>query len=296
MSSNQQQPLPLTFNQNQRPPFKTQLLKWVGNKQRYAHEIISYFPESFDTYYEPFLGSGAVMATLAPAKGVGSDVLEPLMEIWQMLSDSPMTLIEWYESRWHILRSGDKKTMYEKIKADYNSKPNGADLLFLLRSCYGGVVRFRKDDGYMSTPCGVHDPINPQSFARRVYLWHERTNGMTFFQSDFEAIIDHAKQGDLVYCDPPYKDTQAILYGAQTFTLARLFTTIARAKERGVFVVLSIDGSKKTGKKQIDISIPNGLFENEVSVNCGKSMLRRFQKLGETLEDEVVTDRLLLTY
>ena len=40
------------------------LLKWIGNKQRFAAEIVSYMPEDFDNYYEPFLGSGAVMAEL----------------------------------------------------------------------------------------------------------------------------------------------------------------------------------------------------------------------------------------
>ena len=47
-------------------PFKLQLLKWIGNKQRFAHEIISYFPGKYDGYYEPFVGSGAVLGTLAP--------------------------------------------------------------------------------------------------------------------------------------------------------------------------------------------------------------------------------------
>jgi DNA adenine methylase len=45
-----------------------------------------------------------------------------------------------------------------------------------------------------------------------------------------------------------------------------------------------------------DIPIPDDLFEHEVAVNCGRSMLRRFQLGGETLEGEVVKDRLLLTY
>lgn len=40
------------------------LLKWIGNKQRFAETIISYMPEQFNNYYEPFLGSGAVMAQL----------------------------------------------------------------------------------------------------------------------------------------------------------------------------------------------------------------------------------------
>jgi DNA adenine methylase len=66
------------------------------------------------------------------------------------------------------MSKGSKVEVYEQIKASYNKSPNGADLLFLTRSCYGGVVRFRKADGYMSTPCGIHNPISPQSFARRV--------------------------------------------------------------------------------------------------------------------------------
>jgi DNA adenine methylase len=63
-----------------------------------------------------------------------------------------------------------------------------------------------------------------------------------------------------------------------------------------VYVVLSIDGTKKTGDKVCDVPIPARLFEREVFVNCGRSMLRRFQMGGQTLEGEVVADRLLLTY
>ena len=99
-----------------------------------------------------------------------------------------------------------------------------------------------------------------------------------------------------MYCDPPYRETQTILYGAQDFDLGELFETISRCKARGVFVALSIDGTKKTGNKVCDVPISAQLFEREVFVNCGRSMLRRFQMGGQTLEGEVVTDRLLLTY
>ena len=68
-------------------PFKTQLLKWIGNKQRFAHEIIDFFPTVYGNYYEPFLGSGAVLGTLAPESAVASDTLKPLVEIWQTLKD-----------------------------------------------------------------------------------------------------------------------------------------------------------------------------------------------------------------
>ncbi len=277
-------------------PFKPQLLKWVGNKQRFAHEIASYFPEYFESYHEPFLGSGAVLATLSPKQGFASDVFPPLMEIWETLKKSPATLKHWYAERYaHIERSG-KKVGYERIKASFNARPNGADLLFLCRACYGGVVRFRQADGHMSTPCGIHNPIPLDSFACRVDEWHQRTAGTTFSIMDYEAAMDRAESGDMVYCDPPYRHSQTILYGSQSFDLNRLFEVIARCKKRGVFVALSIDGTKRSGEVTCRLPIPKGLFDREVFVNCGRSMLRRFQMNGKTLESEVVADRLLLTY
>jgi DNA adenine methylase len=277
-------------------PFNLQLLKWVGNKQRFAFEIASYFPSKFNVYLEPFIGSGAVLGTLAPKQAIAGDIFRPLIDIWKTLQDSPETLIEWYAERWQRIKNGNKREVYEKVRADYNEWPNGQDLLFLSRSCYGGVVRFRQSDGFMSTPCGAHDPISPKSFGRRVSEWHLRTANTKFFHRDFKATMEAAAEGDLVYCDPPYTHSQSILYGAHTFSLADLMESIEKCKKRGVFVALSIDGTKKSGEFICDIPIPEGIFEREVFVNCGRSMLKRFQMDGRTLESESVSDRLLLTY
>ena len=277
-------------------PFKTQLLKWVGNKQRFAHEIAAHLPRDFDTYHEPFLGSGSVMATLAPARAVGSDIYAPLVEIWQSLSANPAQLKDWYASRWQAFQAGDRVAVYETIKADFNAAPNGADFVFLCRACYGGVVRFRKRDGKMSTPCGAHPVISPVAFARRVDLWATRLKGARFARMDYREAMAAALPGDVIYCDPPYSFSQTILYGAQGFRLDELFQAIATCKARGVRVALSIDGTKKSGDTLCDIPLPAGVFEREIMVNTGRSMLRRFQMGGQTLETEEVADRLLLTY
>lgn|SRR5574341_209205 len=277
-------------------PFKSQLLKWVGSKQRYAHEIASYIPAEIGTYYEPFLGSGAVLGTLAPTRAVGSDVLEPLIEIWQTLRKSPDALKAWYSERWRRMMDGVKTDVYEQIKASYNANPNGADLLFLSRSCYGGVIRFRKEDGHISTPCGPHKPMSPESFSHRVELWHDRTSGTHFSHLDFRDAMAMARPGDFIYCDPPYSDSQAILYGSQAFSFGELLNVIADCKSRGVYVALSIDGTKRSGNKIVDLPIPEGLFEREIFVSIGRSMLKRLQMEGKSLEGEEVSDRLLLTY
>jgi DNA adenine methylase len=113
---------------------------------------------------------------------------------------------------------------------------------------------------------------------------------------DFADAMNQAQQGDLVYCDPPYADSQTILYGAQAFSLQRLFDSIAACKARGAYVALSIDGTKYSGRKICDLPIPEGLFEREVFVSVGRSMLKRFQMEGLSLEDHEVRDRLLLTF
>jgi DNA adenine methylase len=102
--------------------------------------------------------------------------------------------------------------------------------------------------------------------------------------------------GDLVYCDPPYIDSQAILYGAQDFKFSELIAQIAKCKGKGAWVDLSIDGTKKSGRKVVKLNIPDHLFKREIYISSGSSMLKRFQNGGELMIGEDVADRLLLTW
>lgn len=277
-------------------PPKSQLLKWVGNKQKFASKIAHSFPAIYGKFYEPFLGSGAVMATVSPDLGIGSDIYKPLIEIWQKLKEDPEGLIDWYAVCRNRIDKEDKIGVYEDIKKNFNHNNNGADFLYLTRSCYGGIIRFRKADGYMSTPCGVHTPIPVSTFKERVYEWNVRMKNVEFIQCDYKEIFKVAEKGDLIYCDPPYSHSQSILYGAQNFQLEELLDCIREAKEKGIYVALSIDGNKKSGNYLCDLPIPANLFEEEIYISLGGSMLRRFQMEGQTLENEQVADRLLLTY
>jgi DNA adenine methylase len=278
------------------PPFRAQLLKWIGNKQQQACAIIEFFPGEFGTYFEPFLGSGGVLGVLAPPRAIASDGFRPLMEIWRTLLSDKTALKRHYAERHALIETLGKKAAYEQVLRDYNAAPNGADLVFLCRACYGGVVRFRRRDGCMSTPVGIHEPISPASFAARVDTWYERIQGTQFHHREFAASMSEAGDRDLVYCDPPYSDSQAILYGAQTFSLTALFDSIAACKARGARVALSIDGTKLSGRKLCNVPLPDGLFVREELITVGRSMLKRFQMQGRTLEQHVVKDRLLLTY
>lgn len=282
-----------------------QLLKWIGNKRKYSKEIVSLMPEEINTYIEPFLGSGAVMGELLRQQDliggiqinnvIGSDVLEPLIGIFQLLKDDPQTLIDYYTSTIERFNS-DRDNVYLEVRERFNETRSPLDFLILSRTCYSGIIRFRKKDGYMSTPIGPHKPIGKNEFEDRVNLWSNLVRNVNFMNCDYREAIQMAGEGDLVYCDPPYTHSQSILYGAQAFNINELWDSIEQAKDRGARVMLSINGKKKNKQEDISTPIPEGLFERYVYIDCGISMINRLQKTGEIMEDEEVHDLLLLTW
>lgn len=281
------------------------LLKWIGNKQRFAKEIVSYMPEYFNDYYEPFLGSGAILAELISQSenqlfpefnyAYGSDVLPFLIDIFNLTKNSPNKLIEYYTQE--IAKYyNSPETQYEIIKERFNNNPNALDFCLLSRTCYSGIIRFRKIDGHMSTPRGPHTPISPTSFKDRVYQWSNLLHKADFRVEDFTIAMSRAKKNDVVYCDPPYTHSQSIIYGAQNFNIDLLWKQIAECKAKGVYVMLSINGMRESEKKNISANIPTDLFEREILINCGTSMIDRLQNSGKHMENEIVHDKLLLTW
>jgi DNA adenine methylase len=271
-----------------------QLLKWVGNKFRYADVIAQYLPAELGTYYEPFVGTGAVLATVAPDHAIAGDALPTLIELLRMVQSESDSLIQHYDTaRKEILRGG--RPVYERIKSRYNGNPNPEDLLVLSRTCYGGVMRFTRA-GIISTPMGPHAPMPADKLARYMSDWQTRLQGTTFVRQGFETTMSMASTGDTVYCDPPYLHGQTILYGAQSFKLAQLWEAAVSAVDRGVRVAVSLDGWRKSGKKLIDLNVPPELFSREVLIERGGCMLRRFQMNGSDMAYEKVADRLLLSW
>lgn len=221
--------------------------------------------------------------------------MTPLIQVFEYVKNDPQTLIEHYRKCIEKFNKNREET-YLEVRERFNKTRNPLDFAVLSRTCYSGVIRFRKSDGYMSTPIGPHKPIPPESFEIRVKIWHELLQGVTLLNKDFREVMRMAKHGDLIYCDPPYTHSQSIIYGAQTFHIEDLWEAIYDCKQRGVKVMLSINGKKKSKREDISVKAPDGLFERGVYVNCGISMINRLQRAGEMMINEDVHDRLLMTW
>lgn len=262
-------------------------------------------PEKFNNYYEPFLGSGAVMAEILNAdatelfptfnRAFGSDILPFLIDIFQIAKDSPEILVEHYQKEITEYYN-DPDTKYSEIRDRFNEDHNALDFLLLSRTCYSGVIRFRKADGFMSTPRGPHRPISPDTFKSRINRWSQLLEKATFKCESFIDSMSSPGENDVVYCDPPYTHSQSIIYGAQEFNIDVLWEKIDECKSRGAKVILSINGMRDSKKKDISITPPDGLFERQLYINCGTSMIDRLQNSGKEMKDKKVDDQLLLTW
>lgn len=174
-------------------------------------------PEDFSTYFEPFLGGGAVLFELQPRKAVVSDISKELINIYLVIKNSIEELIE--DLRKH---RNDKGYFYEVRRRDrdrehYNRLPavqRASRMLFLNKTCFNGLFRVNKS-GEFNVPFGNYKKpniVNEKTLRAVSNYFNEST--ITIACWDFERALEGAEKGDFVYLDPPYDP----LSGSSNFT------------------------------------------------------------------------------
>ncbi len=186
-------------------------LKWVGGKARVIPELSKYYPRSYDRYFEPFVGGGAVYFSIHPEVAHINDLNLVLISAYKHIKKDVELLIgalSKIETEYHSLKSfDDKKLYYLKKRSDFNSLQNDsfektALLIFLNKTCFNGMYR-ENSKGEFNVPFGKHDKpkICDADNLRNVMAYLKRT---TITHSSYEKAVRGAKIGDFVYFDPPY--------------------------------------------------------------------------------------------
>jgi DNA adenine methylase len=221
-------------------------LKMAGGKTSLLPEILSRLPPKISTYYEPFVGGGAVFFALAAErrfkKAVLGDVNSELIRAYGALRVHPDAVIEALKK--HVY----DKTHYYRVRAQdpksLKLSDRAARFIYLNRTCFNGLYRVNKK-GLFNVPFGdyknptICDEENLRAAARA--LTAER-----LVDGDFYATLHGARVGDVVYFDPPYvplsKTSSFTGYakgGFDLFDQERLRNTAYGLVERGVHVLLS---------------------------------------------------------
>ncbi len=181
------------------------ILKWVGGKRGLIPHYDKYFPISFNKYYEPFLGGGAVFFHLLTKgriqKAKLTDINEELLNVYNVIKTSVEDLIQELKSGKYI---NDKEVFYN-IRAEELSDPilRAARLIYLNRTCYNGLYRVNKQ-GKFNVPYGKY-PKNVRIFdEKNMRNVSESFQNIVLTIEDFEEAVKDTKKGDFVYLDPPY--------------------------------------------------------------------------------------------
>ncbi len=188
-------------------------LKWAGGKRQLLDPIGRLVP-SFEEYYEPFVGAGAVLFSLHPEKAVINDTNTELCMTYETVRDDVDGLIELLKnhSEMHRLRGGEYFYEVRAMDRDQNFRNIGkteraARTIYLNKTCYNGLYRVNSD-GYFNAPFGKYR--NPSIFEEEVlravseYL---NKNDVKILNGDFSDAVEDALRGGgqrFVYFDPPY--------------------------------------------------------------------------------------------
>jgi DNA adenine methylase len=259
------------------------ILKWAGGKSRLVPLIVSRLPAQISTYYEPFVGGGAVFFALAADKrfkrAVLGDKNRDLIDVYKGVKadvDGVIALLEDYA------RQHDEDTYYATRDLDPDTldlAQRAARLIYLNKTGYNGLYRVNRR-GRFNVPFGRYD--NPKICNEpRLRAASEvlRGRGVSIKVADFEALTERAAPGDAVYFDPPYvpltKTASFTGYHSEAFGAdehQRLAGAFSSLTQRGVAAVLSNSGGKETKKLYVrdGVDVEKVMVARPINSSAGK--------------------------
>ena len=179
-------------------------VKWAGGKRTLVPDIAQRMPESFNTYWEPFLGGGAVFFSLDSRVRTAqlSDVNASLALTYQVVRNDVENLIAHLECH---AEKHSKEHYYSvrKMTELRDSVEVAARFIYLNKTCYNGLYRVNKA-GHFNVPVGrykdptVCDAANLRSASQVLQK-------ATVRLADFQKAMPG--DGDFLYADPPYDGT-----------------------------------------------------------------------------------------
>ncbi|MED3665552.1 DNA adenine methylase [Geobacillus thermodenitrificans] len=223
-------------------------LKWAGGKRQLLPEIRKYIPKKINTYYEPFLGAGAVLFDIQPKKAVINDVNTELINTYIAIRDHVDELINDLKKHknekeyFYAIRDLDRKEEFKELSL----VEKASRIIYLNKTCFNGLFRVNSQ-GHFNVPFGKYK--NPQivnEIVLRAVHNYLNSNDITILNVDFEKAVENAKKGDFIYFDPPYdpvSDTSSFtgysLYGFDKDDQIRLRDLFVELDKRGCKVLLS---------------------------------------------------------
>ncbi|MDB9535316.1 DNA adenine methylase [Dolichospermum planctonicum CS-1226] len=176
-------------------------LKWAGGKTRLISQYKDYFPKHYETYYEPFLGGGAVFFYLQPFQAVLTDINADLILTYRCVRDNLRELITLLQ--YHQIRHNSDYYYDARNHHGGTDLEKAARFIYLNKTCFNGLYRVNSQ-GKFNVPVGKYK--NPGICQEEVLkLASFALKNVEIKQGNFDEVLNYAiGSNDFVYFDPPY--------------------------------------------------------------------------------------------
>ena len=242
-------------------------VKWAGGKRQIIKELTKLAPLEYSTYYEPFVGGGALLFELSPKKAVINDYNEELMNVYNCIKDENKFEKMVHELN-HYEASHNKEFYLELRNKDRDQKKfmkipdykRAARTIYLNKACFNGLYRVNSKNEF-NVPFGKKEKVNTYD-GQNLGIIHSflNFNDIKIMNVDFEAAVKDAKKGDFIYFDPPYdSDTHTFnSYTEEGFGKKdhiRLANTFKELDKKGCYVMLSNHNTELVNELYKDFNI-----------------------------------------
>jgi len=226
-------------------------VKWAGGKRQIIDKLKMYVPDEFDTYYEPFIGGGALLFELSPKKAVINDSNKELMNVYEVLCNEDSftkmcRVLNSYEVKhseefYYDIRNKDRnKKTFDRL----SNYTKAARTIYLNKACFNGLYRVNSKNQF-NVPFGKKTKVNTYDGGNLITVSNYLTmNDVKILSVDFEEAVKDAKKGDFIYLDPPY-DSDTSTFNSYTEdgfgkeAQIRLAKVYKELDKRGCYVMLS---------------------------------------------------------
>lgn len=256
------------------------VIKWSGSKRSVASQLGDIFLPA-ETYYEPFVGGGAMMPFAKANKGKASDIIPELIALWNEIKNNPEMVAEEYKVCWNKLQNEGYQVFYD-VRDVFNKTKNPLDFLFLTRTCLNGMIRYNSAGEFNNSLHLTRPGIDPIRLASIIMQWNRYIQKITFLNVDYRECLEDVKKGDFVFLDPPYGGTKS-RYTQTPFSLDEFYKTLDSLNSKGVNWMLTFDGS--SGDRKYSYAPPEDLYKYTFKVKTGKSA---FRKVIDKVQEDIL--------
>ena len=226
----------------------TPAVKWAGGKRQLLDRIIERMPDSYNNYFEPFIGGGAVLFGIQPERATINDINEELINLYRTIKDYPA---EFLQQMAELDLVECDKDFYYKQRERYNEKLVKRELdielavlfVWINKHCFNGLYRVN-NKGLFNVPYNNKGKAKSVS-DDNILAMADYLKTVSILQGDFEDAVAEAEAGDFIFFDSPYAPINANSfedYTKEGFTeeehrrLGKLFRALA---DKGCYCMLT---------------------------------------------------------